>query len=289
MISTLPITHRTIVANGIHLHVAEMGDLQGELVILLHGFPEFWYSWRAQMPALAEAGFRVLVPDQRGYNLSDKPKGVAAYSLDKLSADIFGLMDAVERDKVYLVGHDWGAVVAWWMALSQPQRLHKLAILNVPHPTVFVRHLRSNPAQIFKSWYGMFFQLPWLPEQMMLRNNAAGVELLRRTSNPGSFRDTDLDAYRTAWRQPGAATAMLNWYRALLQHPLAPPPDDRVHVPTRILWGVNDVALSREMGAESVGYCDDGEIIWFEKATHWVQHDEPARVNEVLLNFFSNK
>jgi epoxide hydrolase 4 len=289
MISTLPITHRTISTNNIRLHVAEMGDPQGELVILLHGFPEFWYGWRAQMPALAEAGFHVLAPDQRGYNLSDKPRGVAAYALDTLAADILGIIDAEGREKVYLAGHDWGAIVAWWLAISYPDRLHKLAILNVPHPAVFMRHLRSNPTQILKSWYGAVFQIPWLPEQMMLANNAASVDILRRTSNPGSFRDIDLAAYREAWQQPGAATAMFNWYRAFVQQPPTLPHNPRVHVPTRILWGVNDVALSREMGAESATYCDNGEVVWFEKATHWVQHDEPARVNESLLDFFADK
>jgi pimeloyl-ACP methyl ester carboxylesterase len=282
----VPIEHTTISTNGIRLHVVQAGPADGTPVILLHGFPEFWYGWKHQIPALAEAGFRVYAPDQRGYNLSDKPSGASAYTLDQLMGDVIGLMDAIGQEKVYLVAHDWGAVVAWWTAIHHPQRLHKLVILNVPHPATMMRQLSGNPAQMLKSWYIGFFQIPALPESLLLANNAqAANDLFKRTSNRGSFSDEDIAAYRAAWQQPGAMTAMLNWYRALVQHRPAPPADRRVHVPTLILWGVNDVALRRELATDSLRYCDNGRIVWYENATHWVQHDEPAAINRELLSY----
>ncbi len=160
-----------ITANGIKLHVQTDGPENGTSVVLLHGFPEFWYGWRRQIPALVEAGFRVIVPDQRGYNLSDKPKGVAAYDVDVLARDVIGLLDHFGIQKARLVGHDWGAVVAWTVALQHPDRLEKLAILNVPHPDVMTRFVLGNPAQRKKSWYVFFFQLPFV-EWILSRNSS---------------------------------------------------------------------------------------------------------------------
>ena len=143
--------------NGVRLHVARSQGNHGRLVILLHGFPEFWYGWRHQIPALAEAGFRVWAPDQRGYNLSDKPARVASYGLDELANDMIGLIDAVGKSRAAVVSHNWGGAVAWWVALRHPERIERLVILNVPHPAVMHRHLRRSLTQLLKSW---FFQLP---------------------------------------------------------------------------------------------------------------------------------
>jgi len=283
----LVIEHHDIQTRGARLHVAQAGPQEGELVLLLHGFPEFWYGWRQQIPALAAEGFRVWAPDQRGYNLSEKPTGRAAYNLDALAGDVIDLIDAAGVDQVYLTGHDWGAAVAWWTAIRYPERIKKLAILNVPHISVMLKTVRTNLTQLRKSWYIFFFQLPWLPEQLLLANNARAMTLmLERSANPDSFTTEDLAVYRAAWQQPGALTAMLNWYRAIVQRQPASPPDSHVHVPTKILWGVHDVALMREMAAASLEYCDDGQLVWFENATHWVQHDEPERVNQHLIEFF---
>ena len=280
--------HRTVRSNGIDLHVVQAGPPDGELVILLHGFPEFWYGWRKQIPALAAAGFRVCAPDQRGYNLSDKPHGLSAYNLDELARDVVGLIDDAGREQAYIVGHDWGAAVAWWTAIRHSERVRKLAILNVPHPSVMLKTLRTHPEQLFKSWYMFFFQLPWLPEQLFTSGSARTAELFfKRTATPGAFSDEDIAAYRAAWQQPGAASAMLNWYRAVARRRPASADDPRVKMPTLILWGVNDVALTREMAAASLRYCDDARLIWFPNATHWVQHDEPDRVNQHLLEFLT--
>jgi epoxide hydrolase 4 len=153
--------------NGIRLHAVTAGPSDGSPVILLHGFPEFWYSWRKQIHPLAEAGFRVIAPDQRGYNLSDKPEGIGNYQLDILVEDILGLMDSLGIEKAAVVGHDWGAIVAWALALQYPDRLDRLVILNVPHPGVSKSVIKSVPKQILKSWYIAFFQLPFVPEFLL--------------------------------------------------------------------------------------------------------------------------
>lgn len=280
-----------IETNGIKLHVVMAGPKDGQPVILLHGFPEFWYGWRKQIPALVEAGYRVIVPDQRGYNLSDKPKGIKAYTLDKLADDILGLMDAFGYDKVHLIGHDWGAIVAWAFAIWHPERLHKLGILNVPHPAVMLNFLRrGDPEQLRRSWYVFAFQIPWLPEAIMQSDNWRGAErVLRGSGKIHTFTNTDIVEYKKAWSKPGAMTAMINWYRAAVRYLPKLLKDVRVKVPTLMIWGMQDVALSHRMARPSIDYCDDGKLVLFEDATHWVQHDEAEAVNQLLLEFLSGK
>jgi len=278
------IRFRHVVANGIRLHLAEAGPEDGPLVLLLHGFPEFWYGWRKQIPALATAGYHVVAPDQRGYNLSEKPPGIEAYRVYLLTGDMVGLMEALGQQRAAVAGHDWGAAVAWAMALQYPERVDRLAILNVPHPVVFQRNLQGNPAQMLKSWYFLFFQLPWLPETLARRGNWEGVaQVLRASSRPGAFSDEDLARYRPAWSQPGAYCAMVNWYRAIVQHRPRLPDNRRVAVPTEIIWGARDRFLEAGMAKQSLEFCDQGHLTLLPQATHWVQHEEPDLVNERLL------
>lgn len=287
-IASVELEHHTILTNGVHLHVVQAGPQDGELVILLHGFPEFWYGWRSQIPALAQAGFRVWAPDQRGYNVSEKPHGVDSYQLDLLARDVLGLIEVSGRDKAFVVGHDWGAAVTWWVAAKYPERLHKIAILNVPHPAVVAHNLTSNPRQMLRSWYIGFFQIPRLPELLLVGGDAqGGINLMLRSSRPGSFTDADIPHYIAAWKQPGAMTAMINWYRAVVRRRegFAVEGDQRIHVPVLILWGKHDVALIEESAWQSLEYCDNGRLIVLENATHWVQHDEPERVNRHLIEY----
>src|SRR3954463_14227547 len=182
------IRHRTIATNGVHLHVVEAGPEGGPLVILLHGFPEFWYGWRRQIEPLAAAGFRVLAPDQRGYNLSDKPRKISAYNLDLLARDVVGLIEEAGAGKARVVGHDWGGAVAWWLGVKHPERLAKLALLNIPHPLGMRRALRRSSEQRRKSSYMFSFQLPWLPERAFRAHHFAyAVKSLRASSRPGTF------------------------------------------------------------------------------------------------------
>jgi len=235
---------------------------------------------------LAAAGFRVVVPDQRGYNLSSKPAGVAAYALTALVSDVIAIADQLGQEKIFLVGHDWGAAVAWSTALMHPQRLGKLGILNVPHPSVMRKFIETRLRQMLRSWYIFFFQLPWLPEALFSAFHfRVGSRSLLRSSRPGTFSAEDLAQYHAAWSQPGALTSMIHWYRALFRL-RATFPDRIVHVPTRILWGERDAFLLGEMAPESLRYCADAELFTFANAGHWLQHEEPARVSELLIEFF---
>jgi len=282
--------HSYIETNGIRLHVVQAGPKSGIPIILLHGFPEFYYGWRKQIPALVEAGCRVIVPDQRGYNLSDKPKGVRAYGVYTLVEDILGLINALEYEKVNLVGHDWGAVVAWVLANKYPERLHKLGIMNVPHPAVMRRFLLRDFEQMRRSLYVYFFQLPWLPEAGFRAMDWRGAErALRNTSKPGSFTEEDIKKYKEAWSQPGAMTAMLNWYRAVIRYMPALPEDPRIKVPTLMMWGLQDFALSHRMARPSMDYVDEGNLILFPEATHWVHLDAADEVNHYLVDFVLDK
>ena len=273
--------------NGdVSLQAVAAGPHDGPVIVLLHGFPEFWYGWRRQIEPLAAAGFRVIVPDQRGYNLSGKPDGVSAYALTELVSDVIAIADQLGREKIFLAGHDWGAAVAWSAALLHPQRIAKLAVLNVPHPSVMRKFLTRRPHQFLRSWYMFFFQLPWLPEAVFSAFNfRIGSRALLRSSRPGTFSDEDLAQYRAAWSQPGALTGMINWYRALFRTRVKFP-DKIVRVPTRILWGERDAFLLAEMARESLRYCTNAELFTFANATHWLQHEEPARVSELLIDFF---
>jgi pimeloyl-ACP methyl ester carboxylesterase len=286
----MELEHSYIETNGIRLHIVQAGPKSGVPVMLLHGFPEFWYGWRKQIPALVEAGCRVIVPDQRGYNLSDKPKGVKNYKVDTLVEDIAGLIDALEYEKVNLVGHDWGAIVAWTLANKYPNRLHRLSIMNVPHPTVMRRFLMRDLEQIRRSWYIFFFQLPWLPEAGMRRDNWRGAELaLRGSGKIHTFTNEDIEKYKEAWSQPGALTAMINWYRAAVQYQPPVPKERRIKVPTLMMWGMRDFALSHRMARPSMDYVAEGNLILFPEATHWVQHDAAEEVNHYLVDFLLDK
>ena len=228
----------------------------------------------------------MIVPDQRGYNLSEKPQGVKAYCVDTLVEDIVGLVNALDYEKVNLVGHDWGGIVAWSLANKHPERLHRLGILNAPHPLVMRRFLQRDFEQMRRSLYAFFFQLPWLPERLMSADYWRGaVRALRGSGKIHTFTNEDIKKYKKAWSQPGAMTAMLNWYRAAARYQGWITEDMRVHIPTLILWGAKDAALSHRMARPSLDYCDDGNLIFFPDATHWVQHEEAEEINQYLIDF----
>ena len=285
----MELEHDYFETNGIRLHVVQAGSKSGIPILLLHGFPEFWYGWRNQIPALVEAGFRVIIPDQRGYNLSEKPNGIKNYRIDELVKDILGLIDSLEYQKVNLVGHDWGAVVAWTLAHQHPERLQRLGILNVPHPLVFRRFITRDFEQMRRSWYAFFFQLPWLPEMGMRAGDwRAAVRALRGSGKIHTFTNEDILKYKEAWSQPGAMTAMINWYRAV-RYQTKLPRSMEIKVPTLMMWGVKDVALSHRMARPSIDHCDDGKLIFFPDSTHWVQHDAAGEVNHYLIDFLVDK
>lgn len=281
-------THHFATVNGVQLHYVEAGS--GPLVILLHGFPEFWYCWRHQIPALADAGFRVLAPDLRGYNESDKPRGVASYSTEHIVADVAGLVQHAGAEQAVIVGHDWGGAIAWELAMRHPEMVRKLVVLNCPHPAVFLRKLWT-PGQLARSWYMFFFQLPWLPEWWMRRGNFAGLEqlLTRDPVRPGAFTPDDIAAYKHALGQPGTLTAAINYYRAVfrrapwkLRRGLRP-----IDTPTLLIWGERDRHLGLPLLEGTETWVRNLRIERLPDASHWVEHDAPERVNELLVGFLN--
>jgi len=259
------------------------GPEDGTPVFLLHGFPDAWFGWEAQIGPLTEAGFRVIVPDQRGYNLSDKPKGVASYQMDTLVEDVLGLADGLGYERFHLAGHDFGAMVSWNLAMGHPERLKRLAIANVPHPAVMGDYLRTHPTQMLKSWYVFFFQLPGLPERVVRANNWKSLI----STMPEYLSAQERDRYREAWDQPGAMTGMINWYRASLRKLGKSTRPPEIQVPTLILWGQGDPHISYEMAPLSADMCQAGRLVTFEDASHWVLHDKPREVSQLLVEHFS--
>lgn len=280
--------HREATVNGVRLHYVEAG--QGPLVVLLHGFPEFWYCWRWQLPALAGAGFRVLAPDLRGYNDSSKPSGVASYRIELLCRDVVELIRHAGAARAVVVGHDWGGGIAWETALRYPEVVEKLVVLNAPHPEVFFRELRTL-AQLRRSWYMLMFQLPWLPEWQLSRRNFAAFDRLFREgpARQGAYSPVDIQRYKDAFARPGALTAALNYYRAAFRSLFRrqTPRNPRTELPTLVIWGERDRYLGTRLTEGLSAWVPNLRLERLPAASHWVQNDEPERVNELLLAFLS--
>lgn len=300
-----------IETNGVRLHCAVDGA--GPLVVFLHGFPECWYSWRHQMAALAPR-FRVVAPDLRGYNESDKPPGVDAYAMSELIADLHGLIEAFGEREAVIVGHDWGGALAWTFAMEHPEATRRLVVMNCPHPAIFGQHLRANPRQLARSWYMFFFQIPWLPETLLglrhawpignairksaVRQDAIAAEDIRvlrdAASQPGALRSA-LNYYRAAFRSPEAVAAWPTWLRRFVYGdrpvgPLRASLDDwpKIAAPTLLVWGEVDVALGKELtlGMEPL-FTGPFDIKYVPLSGHWVQQEQADLVNGYLLDFLT--
>lgn len=278
--------HHTATVNGVRLHYVEAGS--GPLVVLLHGFPEFWYCWRHQIPALTAAGYRVIAPDMRGYNLSEKPNGVAHYQVEPLAEDVAALIRHAGEERAVVVGHDWGGVVAWQTAILQPQVVERLIVLNAPHPAAMARELRK-PAQLLRSAYVFFFQAPLLPEALFRANRYVLLERLFRSDpvRPDAYTDDDIRRYKRALDQPGALTAALNYYRALSRRDprvaFAPPPP--IDAPTLLIWGDQDRALGVGLTEGLERWVPGIRVAHIADSSHWVQNDQPEQVNALMLDF----
>jgi pimeloyl-ACP methyl ester carboxylesterase len=272
----------------VRLHYVEAGE--GPLVVLLHGFPEYWAGWRQQIPALAGRGFRVVAPDMRGYNLSSKPKGVAAYDIEVLAGDVAGLIrERGGGERALLAGHDWGAAVAYATAMFHPEAVERLAILNVPHPRRMLEGLRT-PRQLAKSWYMFAFQLNGVAERLARRENWRYFRrAFEEDARPGAFTPQDVAGYVETWEKPGAMTAMMSYYRAALR---ASPRKSLarlrpISAPTLVIWGERDRYLGSELAEPHRSDVPALEgVIRVPSASHWVQHDEPELVTGLLARFF---
>ncbi|MBS7287926.1 MAG: alpha/beta hydrolase [Candidatus Freyarchaeota archaeon] len=275
---------------GVRLHCVVQGE--GRLVILLHGFPEFWYCWRRQIPFLARH-FKVVAPDMRGYNLSDKPSGVENYRINLLVEDIVGLIEGFGEERAFIVGHDWGGVVAWALAITRPEFLERLVVMSAPHPSVWQEKAKASVRQLQRSWYIFFFQLAEVPERFLSRNNYMFLKgTLRSTAaNANAFSEEDLDEYVKAWSQPGAITAMINYYRANIKPEVFM--EDvklnlpKVKTPTLVMWGEEDFALTREVSEGTEEYVDAPYTIRYFPCGHWLQNEMPETVNKHLLEFLA--
>jgi epoxide hydrolase 4 len=289
-----PAEHRFVSGNGLRFHLVEQGA--GPLVLLLHGFPELWYSWRAQLPALAERT-RAVAVDLRGYNLTEPAPERGAqrypygYALPRLVADAAALIEALGTERARVVGHDWGGLIAWLLASWRPDLVERLAIVNAPHPGAYLRELRRNGRQRLASWYVVWFQVPWLPERLLGRDGARPVaELLQRTTvRPDAFTPADLAVYRRAFSRPGALRAALGYYRALgrtdprkLLRSLRP-----IRAPTLLIWGEQDVALMPELSQELTAWVPDLRVARLPEAGHWVHQEQPEQVNQALIEFLA--
>ncbi|MFN2587064.1 MAG: 4-alpha-glucanotransferase [Actinomycetota bacterium] len=280
------IAHAYASLSEVKLHYAEAGA--GPLVVMLHGYPDFWYSWRHQIPYLAARGLRVVAPDMRGYNLSDKPKGVGAYRVENLVRDVRELVEALGEPRAHVVGHDWGGVVAWYFAMAHPALLDRLAILNAPHPQRYVRAM--SPRQAMKSWYIGFFQLPFLPERFVSANDFAILRKLFRhdPARRDAFTDEDVELYVEAARRSDDLRYPINYYRALLRpNPLPALRWRAIDHPVQVVWGDGDRFLERSLAEPDPRWVRDVRVRHFPEASHWVHHDDPATVNGLLAEFLA--
>lgn len=279
----VPFASRFIDVGAVTLHVVFAGPEDGPPVLLLHGFPEFWYAWRGPGAVLARAGFRVIIPDQRGYNLSDKPSGADAYTLSELVRDVVGLMDALGYERVFLGAQDVGAGVAWRLVQTLPERVSRFAVIDVGHPLGYTEFETSEETV---RWYRTFLQIPWLPGYAARLGNWWLLSSnLRKTSAPGAFPDEELDQFRSAWDRDGAIHTMGEWYRA----PRTPPPvsNPRVATPTLLILAQNDAFIPSDLSRAGMKYLDDGTLLELGSGSHWVVSEEPERIGEILVEFFS--
>jgi pimeloyl-ACP methyl ester carboxylesterase len=281
-------SHRDIITNGIRMHYVTQGE--GPLVVLLHGFPEFWYSWRYQIPFLAEHGYKAVAPDLRGYNDTDKPR--IGYDMPTLLGDIAGLIRGLGQERAVIVGHDWGGVLAWFFAAYYPEMTERLIVLNAPHPLAMEREVRKL-RQLRKSWYVFAFQLPWLPEYMLLRNNAneVGRMLCGAALQKSAFPREITAKYQEAMSKPGAMTAALNYYRQLL-HPSTrrfSKKTPRITAPTLLIWGEHDIALDIGLTYDLEQWVENIQVRRLPDSGHWVQQEQPDKVNQLILEFLQQE
>lgn len=272
---------------GVNLHYAKAGE--GErLVLLLHGFPEFWYSWRHQIAALSEE-YTVVAPDMRGFNLSDKPGNISDYETGKVVDDVTGLIRYFGHEKAAVIGHDWGATVAWTVAMKNPELLWKVGALQVPPIAIWRKN--QSLSQLFASWYMFFFQIPALPEYLMSLNDFGMMEKsLRESAAVKVFTDEDIALYKKAWSEAGALTSMLNYYRAniikrFLSKPETPP---KITVPALFIYGEQDQAVLPQTVA-GVGDMIDAPYteVRIPGSAHWVQQEAKDEVTAAIRKFLA--
>ena len=279
--------HDTIHTNGIKLHYVTQGE--GPLMLMLHGFPEFWYSWRHQIPEFAR-DHKVVALDLRGYNDSDKPEAQSAYVMAEFIKDIKGVIEGLGYDRCVLVGHDWGGAIAWSFAYAYPALLDRLIVLNLPHPAKFAEGLRT-PQQLLRSAYIFFFQIPVLPELLIQLNDFQALEAAFKgmAVDKTTFSNDDIEAYKNAFAKRDALTATLNYYRNMFAQGLTTSDWGILTVPTLLIWGEADTALGKELTYGTERYVQDFRIRYIPNCSHWVQQEQPQLVNQLMREFLGER
>lgn len=276
--------HEYIVSNGIRLHYVTQGE--GPLMLMLHGFPEFWYSWRHQIPEFAK-NYKVVALDLRGYNDSDKPQEESAYVMSELITDIEGVIKGLGYDRCILVGHDWGGAIAWYFAYAHPEMVERLIVLNLPHPAKFAEGLRT-PQQLMRSWYTFFFQIPALPEFLIQMSDYQMIEnaFMGMAVDKSTFSQADIEAYKDAAAKRGALTAMINYYRSAFGS-FGQQEWSLLDVPTLMIWAEEDTALGKELTYGTEEYVRDFQVHYIPNCSHWVQQERPELVIQYIREFLA--
>lgn len=278
--------HESIISNGIKLHYVTQGE--GSLMLMLHGFPEFWYSWRHQIPEFAK-DYKVVALDLRGYNDSDKPQASLAYTMSEFVKDVEGVIKGLGYDRCILVGHDWGGAIAWNFAYAHPEMVERLIVMNIPHPAKFAQGLRT-PQQLMRSWYAFFFQLPGLPEFLIQLSDYQMIETAFKSMavDKSTFSQTDIEAYKDAAAKRGALTAMINYYRNAFDT-FGQGEWSLLDVPTLMIWAEKDTALGKELTYGTEEYVRNFQIRYIPNCSHWVQQERPELVNQYIREFLAQQ
>ena len=279
-----PWQHDYIISNGVKLHYVTQGE--GPLMLMLHGFPEFWYSWRHQIPEFAK-DYKVVALDLRGYNESDKPQQQSAYVISEFIKDVEGVIKGLGYERCVLVGHDWGGMIAWYFAYAHPEMLERLIVLNIPHPAKFAEGLRT-PQQLLRSSYAFFFQLPVLPELLIQWSDYQALEsgFKGMAVNKSAITAADIETYKNAASRRGALTAMLNYYRNAFPSVLKQD-WSILQVPTLMIWGEEDQALGKELTYGTQEYVQNFQLRYIPNCSHWVQQEQPEVVNRYIREFLA--
>eukprot|EP01111_Echinosteliopsis_oligospora_P007422 TRINITY_DN2240_c0_g1_i1.p1 TRINITY_DN2240_c0_g1~~TRINITY_DN2240_c0_g1_i1.p1 ORF type:complete len:348 (+),score=49.94 TRINITY_DN2240_c0_g1_i1:75-1118(+) len=279
---------------SIYLHVIEAGNKENPMVVLLHGFPDTWNCWKHIIPVLVKKGYYVVAPDMRGYNLSDKPSGVHNYEIPKLASDVEELITKLNKKTASVVAHDWGGLVAWYFAENYSHMLNHLIILNAPHPEAYMREARRNISQLLSSWYILFFQIPWLPANLITFNPEGASRTIFKTFRKDKVTEEDIKISASAFAQDGALDSMLNYYKALVRSLIKDmfkrkkEETSQITTPTLVLWGENDVALKKEL-AEASEFVKDFQVVYIPRCSHWTTLDAPEEVEREVIKFLERK
>jgi len=273
------------------LHYVANGPKDKPLMLCLHGFPEFWYSWRYQLKEFSK-DYRVVAVDMRGYGESDKPRDISSYYIDHLTSDVRDVIEALGYKKCVLVAHDWGGAVAWMFTFQYPEMVDRLVMCNCPHPGAFMEHLKSSFSQLMMSWYMFFFQVPVLPVVIMQSNDLARIGAAfcgrRMGAKPGAFTEEDVEAYKYSMATYDDMLGPINYYRAMMRYEIADTRSTKIKPKVLMVWGTKDGALSKEMAELSGKYVEDYTLKWVEGASHWVQQEEPQLLNKFMWEFLKN-